>query len=332
LNPPPVVREATKEYQSEMDKIGAWITERCEVDPKAVTPFADLYADYEAWCREQGDEPMSKRRFGDRLSEKGFPPTPQPLPGGVKARKGLRLRPDQPDQSSPTTPPDPSTNDQPCADCAVVPNFQDNSIETEKLPRDSQTSAQEHNSTNPLIACHRDEKVSIPQSDVPTEDRTAKFAVRRGSDATAKAVAEATSVGDAPSPAHPTDPNSADRPPQPDQPDADFVDAEAWIDQWASDAPKVVDIETGEAISLTPTREPPRRLPDAIACRCGAALRTMGRSYACPRCRQPLPTTCRRCGRVLRVVSEGRAECVGCGLLHIFDRSRRLWLTDDDPI
>jgi putative DNA primase/helicase len=159
LNPPPVVREATKEYQSEMDKIGAWIAERCEVDPKAVTPFADLYADYEAWCREQGDEPMSKRRFGDRLSEKGFPPTPQPLPGGVKARKGLRLRPDQPDQSSPTTPPNPSTNDQPCADCAVVPNFQDNPIETEKLPRNSQTSAQEHNGTNPTIACHRDEGV-----------------------------------------------------------------------------------------------------------------------------------------------------------------------------
>jgi hypothetical protein len=102
---------------------------------------------------------MSKRRFGDRLSEKGFPPTPQPLPGGVKARKGLRLRPDQPDQSSPTTPPNPSTNDQPCADCAVVPNFQDNPIETEKLPRNSQTSAQEHNGTNPTIACHRDEGV-----------------------------------------------------------------------------------------------------------------------------------------------------------------------------
>ena len=153
LNPPPIVREATKEYQSEMDKIGAWIAERCEVDPKAVTPFADLYADYEAWCREQGDEPMSKRRFGDRLSEKGFPPTPQPLPGGVKARKGLRLRPDQPNQ--PTDFP----NNQSCADCAVVPNFQDNPIETKKLPRNSQSSAQEHNSTNPLIACHHDEVV-----------------------------------------------------------------------------------------------------------------------------------------------------------------------------
>ncbi len=109
---------------------------------------------------------------------------------------------------------------------------------------------------------------------------------------------------------------------QPDQPDDDFV---------ASDAPKVVDIETGETISLTPTREePPRRLPDAIACRCGAALRTIGRSYDCPRCRQPLPTTCRRCGRVLRVVSEGRAECVGCRLSHTFDRVRRLWLSDLD--
>jgi hypothetical protein len=165
------------------------------------------------------------------------------------------------------------------------------------------------------------------------EDREEKFTSRKGSDATAKAFAEATGVGDAPTPAHPTDLSPADRPPQPDQPDADFVDAEAWIDQWASDAPKVVDIETGEAISLTPTREePPRRLPDSIACCCGAALRAIGRSYTCPRCRQPLPTTCRHCGRVLRVVSEGRAECVGCGLPHTFDRFRRLWLAADDPI
>jgi hypothetical protein len=67
------------------------------------------------------------------------------LPGGVKARKGLRLRPDQPNQ--PTDFP----NNQSCADCAVVPNFQDNLIETEKLPRNSQSSAQEHNGTTPAL-------------------------------------------------------------------------------------------------------------------------------------------------------------------------------------
>jgi hypothetical protein len=168
----------------------------------------------------------------------------------------------------------------------------------------------------------------------PVEDRGDNLSPRKGDppDSSAPTPANAPQP-DQPDPASPTDPNSADRPPQPDQPDAEFVDAEAWLDQWASDAPKVVDIETGEAISLTPTREESlRRLPDSIACCCGAALRAIGRSYTCPRCRQPLPTTCRRCGRVLRVVSEGRAECVGCGLLHTFDRSRCLWLTDDDPI
>jgi putative DNA primase/helicase len=180
LNPPPIVREATKEYQSEMDKIGAWIAERCEVDPKAVTPFADLYADYEAWCREQGDEPMLKRRFGDRLSEKGFLSVKirTATHKGQAGRKGLRLKsgdeagdegtrgtnlqdnpieteklPRDSQTSSPSSPssPDPSTNDQPCADCAVVPNFQDNPIETEKLPRNSQSSAQEHNGTTPAL-------------------------------------------------------------------------------------------------------------------------------------------------------------------------------------
>jgi hypothetical protein len=249
LNPPPVVREATKEYQSEMDKIGAWITERCEVDPKAVTPFADLYADYEAWCREQGDEPMSKRRFGDRLSEKGFPPTPQPLPGGVKARKGLRLRPDQPDQ--PTDFP----TDRPCADCAVVPNFQDNPIETEKLPRNSQTSAQEHNSTNPLIACHRVEKVSIPPSPCcgePIEPNEDGIGVCVGCGRRWQWTEASWHPADPPEGDAPTgedrgdklsprkgDPPDSSAPTPADLPPADpaFVDTDQWLAEWASDPP-----------------------------------------------------------------------------------------------
>jgi putative DNA primase/helicase len=155
LNPPPIVREATKEYQSEMDKIGAWIAERCEVDPKAVTPFADLYADYEAWCREQGDEPMPKRRFGDRLSEKGFPSVKirTATHKGQAGRKGLRLK----------------SGDEAGDEGTRGTNFQDNPIETEKLPRDSQTSSPSSpdrpdlsvTSENSPIACYHDEKVSI---------------------------------------------------------------------------------------------------------------------------------------------------------------------------
>jgi hypothetical protein len=144
------------------------------------------------------------------------------------------------------------------------------------------------------------QKGDPPDSSAPTpadpltgEDRTVNFAVRKGSDAIAKAVAEATSVGDAPPPASPTDPNSADRPPQPDQPDANFVDAEAWIDQWASDPPPahptVYDLETLEAISVADL--PPLPTQEAICPHCGHrehAIPTGLLPPLCPACRSPM--------------------------------------------
>jgi hypothetical protein len=126
-----------------------------EVDPKAVTPFADLYADYEAWCREQGDEPMPKRRFGDRLSEKGFPSVKirTATHKGQAGRKGLRLK----------------SGDEAGDEGTRGTNFQYNPIETHKLPRDIQTSSPSSpdrpdlsvTSENSPIACYHDEKVSI---------------------------------------------------------------------------------------------------------------------------------------------------------------------------
>jgi hypothetical protein len=138
-----------------------------------------------------------------------------------------------------------------------------------------------------------DSSAPTPADPLTGEDRTVNFAVRKGSDATAKAVAEATSVGDAPPPASPTDPNSADRPPQPDQPDANFVDAEAWIDQWASDPPPahptVYDLETLEGI---PVADLPSLLKqEAICLHCGHrehAIPTGLLPPLCPACRSPM--------------------------------------------
>jgi P4 family phage/plasmid primase-like protien len=90
LKPPQVVVEATKTYQSEMDVLQRWFEECCVCDPKAVTAFKDLYASYEAWCRECDETPISKRKFGDRLEEKGFGVVI--LSRNQKGRKGLRLR------------------------------------------------------------------------------------------------------------------------------------------------------------------------------------------------------------------------------------------------
>ncbi len=95
LNPPPIVSEATKEYQSEMDKLQAWLEACCVLDPRAVTPFSALYASYESWCRLHDEEPLSRVAFSNRLTEKGFTSETLRIGGKVtKVRKGIRLRED----------------------------------------------------------------------------------------------------------------------------------------------------------------------------------------------------------------------------------------------
>jgi putative DNA primase/helicase len=91
LQEPPAVREATETYRQEQDVIGQWIAERCVVDPKAVTPFKELYDDYHAWCQETGDPPVSARRFATSLEDRGFPKVVLP-DGRTKARRGIRLK------------------------------------------------------------------------------------------------------------------------------------------------------------------------------------------------------------------------------------------------
>ena len=116
LNPPPVVREATKAYQSEMDVIQQWLEDCCVADPHAVTPLADLYASYQNWCKERDEEPMSKRKFANRLTEKGYDSLDlwdSVLRKSVKARRGIRFKQESDDrndgweesrESNPTTP------------------------------------------------------------------------------------------------------------------------------------------------------------------------------------------------------------------------------------
>jgi putative DNA primase/helicase len=90
LREPEAVLEATESYRQEQDLIGQWISERCIVEPKAVTAFKELFEDYQAWCRELGEQPVSARRFATSLEERGFDKTT--LDGKAKARRGIRLR------------------------------------------------------------------------------------------------------------------------------------------------------------------------------------------------------------------------------------------------
>jgi hypothetical protein len=90
--------------------------------------------------------------------------------------------------------------------------------------------------------------------------------------------------------------------------------------------------ELSEASNKTPddTSLTSQTKPDRLACLCGGELRLFGKFYQCLRCDRPRAATCRNCGKVLRLTPDGHAECVGCGLPYIFDRTRRLWLSDLD--
>jgi len=99
-----------------------------------------------------------------------------------------------------------------------------------------------------------------------------------------------------------------------------YVDTERWIDEWWAEVVASEDITPAE------------KLPDNIACFCGAKLKVAGKTYKCQRCDTPLPIPCRECGRVLLVTESGHATCLGCGLGYVFDASKRRWLSDLDPV
>jgi putative DNA primase/helicase len=73
LQCPQEVREATSNYRSEMDIIGDFIENRCNVDPNLSVDAPVLYEKYIEWAGKNGIKyPLLKRAFIDRMLEKGF--------------------------------------------------------------------------------------------------------------------------------------------------------------------------------------------------------------------------------------------------------------------
>jgi putative DNA primase/helicase len=72
LQAPDEVREATGEYQREMDVLAGFLAECCELGPEYWDYAKDLYASYKRWCDETGERTEAQRKFGGRLGERGF--------------------------------------------------------------------------------------------------------------------------------------------------------------------------------------------------------------------------------------------------------------------
>jgi P4 family phage/plasmid primase-like protien len=91
LQAPEEVRKATGQYRSEMDVIGAFLQDECEIGPNYREPFTTVYKRYEEWCEEGGERAETRRKFNARLKERGSFETRRSGPGGANEWHGLRL-------------------------------------------------------------------------------------------------------------------------------------------------------------------------------------------------------------------------------------------------
>ena len=72
LGVPGAVRAATRAYRDQMDDLGAFLADRCTLDPDARVTSRALRAAYTAWCESNRLEPLGARDLGMRLGEHGL--------------------------------------------------------------------------------------------------------------------------------------------------------------------------------------------------------------------------------------------------------------------
>lgn len=72
LNAPDAVVHATDDYRDDMDIVGAFLHERCDLDPNSSVKASILHTLQDYWARENGHEPLTQKALGTRLAERGF--------------------------------------------------------------------------------------------------------------------------------------------------------------------------------------------------------------------------------------------------------------------
>lgn len=90
LTLPKVVADATKEYRTESDVLGEFLSDECEQGKLHTVAASILYTRYVEWCAENGERSMSKKALGLRLQGDGYRPAKDRR--GNRSWQGLRLR------------------------------------------------------------------------------------------------------------------------------------------------------------------------------------------------------------------------------------------------
>jgi putative DNA primase/helicase len=72
LGDPPEVATATAEYRSGEDRLGAFLVDRCQLNPELRVKTSDLYAAFREWSKTNGEQETSAKGFGNAMAERGF--------------------------------------------------------------------------------------------------------------------------------------------------------------------------------------------------------------------------------------------------------------------
>jgi putative DNA primase/helicase len=90
LNPPVSVLAATEDYREDMDVVGQWLTDRCELQEHATVPTSVAHMDYKSWAESEIGWALSQLKFRRNLTERGF--KGRKGTGGQRLVEGLRLK------------------------------------------------------------------------------------------------------------------------------------------------------------------------------------------------------------------------------------------------
>jgi P4 family phage/plasmid primase-like protien len=90
LEAPDQVRKATGEYRAEMDVLGGFLEECCELRQDYKELASEVYKAYQEWCSDSGEREVTRRQLTKKLEERGYP-SKRSGPNGAREYHGLRL-------------------------------------------------------------------------------------------------------------------------------------------------------------------------------------------------------------------------------------------------
>jgi phage/plasmid-associated DNA primase len=97
LGIPTAVQLATDAYRADMDPLKDFLTDRCELLPRARVRSDELWRAYERWAQENGERPIGRRAFGELLKGRGLVPTTSYMAGTTRRIwEGIGLREEEP--------------------------------------------------------------------------------------------------------------------------------------------------------------------------------------------------------------------------------------------